>query len=180
VKVLVIAAVAFAIVGAGVTEIVLVLRGGPAGQPVATASLNGLTATVSRAVWIGMDMPTETSGYQMPAGMMPGMPADGYQRLSVTVGVVNTGGGTRQVHVADEFTLRSADGKSWKAVVNTFGELPRLGPDNGVTGELYFDVPQADAETLSQARLWIEWNYEGGKRALEIPPVGGGPAHGHE
>jgi hypothetical protein len=178
-KSIVVAAVTLVVVAAGLLEIVLVVRDARAPHPVASANLDGLTAAVQRAGWLGMDMAGPTSGYQMPAAMMPGAPAEGDERLAITITVANTGGGTRPVHVAQEFSLRGPDGQRWTPQATTFGDLPRLGPDNAITGELYFDLPEADVAKYSQSSIWVEWNYQGGRSQLEIPALGDSPVHTH-
>lgn len=168
---------AVALVAFGLFQIVALLRAGPAANPLPSATLNGLTASVQHASWVGMDMSGFMPGYQMPASMMPGMPEDGYHRFAVTVTIVNTGGGTRQFHADRDFSLRTAgDEKSWPAEATTFGPLPRLGADNGITGDIYFDLPES---VLADFSAWIEWQNQDGRTALQIPLVGGEPSHGH-
>jgi hypothetical protein len=172
-----IAVTAIAFGSAGIAQFALLVGDRPAVNLVPSASLDGLTAAVNEAGWLNMDMP-QTGGYQMPAGMMPGMPAAGDGRLALTVTVVNTTSDTRPLRATDEFSVRTAhDGKRWTAVSASFGDLPRLAPGNGVTGMLYFDLPATDFAGPGTA--WVEWHHLGATSALEIPLVGAAPAHSH-
>jgi hypothetical protein len=129
-----------------------------------SASLNGLTASIGAADWVMMDhdMSSTAPGYQMPPAMMPGMPAEGQQRLAVTVTVVNTTGETRPLRPGKEFLLRTESAEEPLVVhSDTFGELPRLAPGSAVSGVLYFDLPP-------HSPTWIEWTHEGATARLAI------------
>lgn len=160
----------------GLVELVTLVRDRPAPVAVLTATVDGLTANVSEAGWLDMIMPTQ-DGYQMPASMMPGMPADGSERLSVKLTVANGPGATRPLRMTDEFILRtSKDGKTWKAVGGTFGDLPRLAPQSAVTGVLFFDLP---ADELTKWTAWMDWSHQGVRTRLRIPLNGAAPVHSH-
>jgi hypothetical protein len=129
-----------------------------------SASLSGLTASIGAADWVMMDhdMSSTAPGYQMPPAMMPGMPAEGQQRLAVTVTVVNTSGETRPLRPGKEFLLRTESAEEpLSAHSDTFGELPRLAPGSAVSGVLYFDLPP-------HSPTWIEWTHEGATARLAI------------
>jgi hypothetical protein len=129
-----------------------------------SASLSGLTASIGAADWVMMDhdMSSTAPGYQMPPAMMPGMPAEGQQRLAVTVTVVNTTGETRPLRPGKEFLLRTESAEEPLPVhSDTFGELPRLAAGSAVSGVLYFDLP-------SHSPTWIEWTHEGVTARLAI------------
>jgi hypothetical protein len=136
----------------------------PGAGAVVSASLSGLTASVGSADWVMMDhdMSSTAPGYQMPPAMMPGMPAEGQQRLEVSVTVVNTTKETRPVKPGKEFLLRTdSAGEPLAAHSDTFGELPRLAPGSAVTGVLYFDLPP-------HSPAWLEWTHEGATVRLAI------------
>lgn len=129
-----------------------------------SASLSGLTASIGAADWVMMDhdMSSTAPGYQMPPAMMPGMPAEGQQRLAVTVTVVNTTGETRPLRPGKEFLLRTESAEEPLSThSDTFGELPRLAPGSAVSGVLYFDLPP-------HSPTWIEWTHEGVTARLAI------------
>jgi hypothetical protein len=173
----VLAALAVAVLG--VTRLIGSLSAeAPAGQ---VGSLNGLTAQVTTVGWVAMDhdMSTTAPGYQMPPAMMPGMPEQGKERLSVTVTVTNTSAGTRPVVPRDEFALHATkDGALIAPHSDTFGELPRLAPQNAVTGALFFDLPPGD---VADSAAWIEWSHSGTSTKFAVPlnTAGSGPAHQH-
>ncbi|HEU5475936.1 MAG TPA: hypothetical protein VFV67_35370 [Actinophytocola sp.] len=174
----VLAALALAVVG-GVQ-----LFAAPNSEPMVeagpVATMDSLTTQVETATWTEMDhdMSGTTPGYQMPAGMMPGMPEGDDQRLAVQVTVTNTSSGTRPMRPAEEFTLRAGkDGRSIPAQTDTFSELPRLPAGNAVKGILFFDLPPAD---LAES-AWIEWK-RGDKitrLALPMDTASGGHGHSH-
>jgi hypothetical protein len=133
----------------------------------ASVNLSGLTASVGAADWVMMDhdMTSTAPGYQMPPAMMPGMPAEGDQRLAVTVTVVNTTGETRPLRPGKEFLLRTESAEEpLPPHSDTFGELPRLAPGSAVSGVLYFDLPP-------HSPAWIEWKHEGATARLAIGGV---------
>jgi hypothetical protein len=145
------------------------------------ASVDSLTASVTAAGWTSMDhdMSADATGYQMPPAMMPGMPENGDQRLSVTVTVVNTSDETRPLRPDKEFALHAGkENKQWAPHSDTFGDLPRLAPRNAVEGVLFFDLPAAQ---LTGAAAWIEWTHQGSTNRLTIPMdgVSSGPSHSH-
>lgn len=145
------------------------------------ASVDSLTAQVTAAGWTNMDhnASAPASGYQMPPGMMPGMPEGDDQRLAVSVTVVNTSDATRPLRPGEEFSLRAGtDGRRWAPHSDTFGELPRLAPRNAVNGILFFDLPPAE---LSGSPAWIEWTHGDTTSRLTVPldGVGSPPGHSH-
>jgi len=129
-----------------------------------SATLSGLTASVGSADWVMMDhdMSSTAPGYQMPPAMMPGMPAEGQERLEVSVTVVNNTKETRPLKPGKEFLLRTESAAdSLTPHSDTFGELPRLAPGSAVTGVLYFDLPP-------HSPAWLEWTHEGATVRLAI------------
>jgi hypothetical protein len=161
----------------GVVGLVGVLRERAAAGATASATLGDLTAAVDQSGWTSMDMGAPTSGFQMPAAMMPGMPAAGQERLAVTVTVVNTGAAARPIRPEAEFALRAGgSGGRWTPRSSTFGELPRLAPRSAVTGVLYFDLPP---ERIADSPAWLEWAHEGTRARIPVPGAGAAPhAHG--
>ncbi|GAB3904515.1 hypothetical protein GCM10029964_098380 [Kibdelosporangium lantanae] len=156
--------VAAAIAFLGVRSYVVGTNARPSAEVRQSAAIGGLTASVGSADWVVMDhdMSSTAPGYQMPPAMMPGMPADGQQRLEVAVTVVNTTGETRPVRPGREFMVRTDSGDPpLPPHSDTFGELPRLAPGSAVSGMLYFDLPP-------HSPAWIEWNHEGVTARLQI------------
>src|SRR5689334_5671746 len=114
VRLIVIAVVTAIVSVTGLIEFAGLIRDRPALNPQAAATVDSLTAGVTQAGWLDMDMP-HMEGFQMPAAMMPGMPEDGHARLAVTLTVTNAAATARPLRVTDEFVLRTAkDGTSWK------------------------------------------------------------------
>jgi hypothetical protein len=144
-------------------------------------TVEGLNTAVTTAVWSKMDhdMAADAPGYQMPPGMMPGMPDQGKERLMVSVTVLNTTDGVRPLRIGDEFALRVGEGGQLvKPHSDTFGELPRLAAHNAVAGELFFDLARED---LAHSPAWLEWTHEGTMSRLTLPLNGAdsGSTHQH-
>jgi hypothetical protein len=146
-------------------------------QATEVGSLDGLNVQVTKAGWIDMghDM-ASTPGFQMPPAMMPGMPEQGKERLSVTLTVLNTGDASKAARLGSEFALHT--GKDAELVTpqsDTFGELPRLAGRNAVNGTLFFDLPSGE---LDDSSTWLEWSH-GGSTARILVPVNGAVPHQH-
>lgn len=176
-RVVVVVVAAFAVAAVGVARLAASLAE-PATVSV-QATVDDLTSRVSKAGWADMDhdMADDAPGYQMPPAMMPGMPENGDERLSIAVTVVNTSGDTRLLRPDKEFALR-ADGRRLTPHSDTFGDLPRLAGHNAVQGTLFFDLKPAE---LTSAPAYIEWTHDGTASRLTIPMDGvrSGPTHSH-
>ncbi len=177
-RILIIVVVALAISIFGITR--LFAASNVEAEASRAGSLDSMTAEVTKAGWVEMDhdMAGDAPGYQMPPGMMPGMPEQGEQRISLTITVINTSDQTRQLRAGEEFVLRSArDDQKWTPRTHTFGDLPRLAPHSGVTGTLYFDLPP---EALGDSSPWVEWSHGNTSTRLSVPLNGAiGPEHEH-
>jgi hypothetical protein len=143
-----------------------------------TAALGGLSVRLHDAGWVSMDHTMDNQGgYQMPAQMMPGAPVGDDMRFGVPLSLVNTSGDVRGFNLAEEFFLRGGRTEQPRALhSDTFGQLARLGPGNGVDGVLYFDTVVPDAD---DPPLYLEWRRDGDTTTLAIPLLAGGaPDHG--
>jgi hypothetical protein len=179
VRIAIIAATSLAVTAFGVVR--LVAPSDASSGTTDQASVDSLTAQVTKAGWASMDhdMDSDAPGYTMPPAMMPGMPEGGDERLEITVTVVNTSDDTRPLRPDKEFTLHA--GKTGRKVAphsDTFGDLPRLAPHNAVSGILYFDLQPND---LTDAPAWVEWTHGDAANQLTIPMEGvdNGPSHSH-
>lgn len=177
-RIVIVSAAAVAVTATGVVRLA-VTPDTPA-QVTGQATVDSLTAQVTTADWTEMDhdMSGDAPGYQMPPAMMPGMPEQGDQRLAVSVTVVNSSEETRPLRPGKEFTLRAENGGRWTAHSDTFGELPRLAPQNAIRGILFFDLPPAE---LTKSPVWLEWTH-GDTASRLIIPVDGvrvPPNHSH-
>jgi hypothetical protein len=170
---------------AGAAQLVLgwlPAKGSAAAPPqAATVAADGVAAQVRVTRWIAHDHNDETGtgpGYQMPLAMMPGMPADGDVRLAVSVTVTNTGTAGRAVDPAAEFTLRNASTKeSWRPRADTFDGLARLGSLSAADGVLFFDLPQAKADS---GQLYVSWKHAGESARLAVQPGQNTGTHSHQ
>ncbi|MEN3359290.1 MAG: hypothetical protein V7637_3272 [Mycobacteriales bacterium] len=170
----------------GVVQAGLISRGPAAGPPEPHSGLDGLQAAVTAAQWLDHDhvdpIPVDSSGaatagqpgYQMPAAMMPGMPADGQTRLLVRLNLDNDSTQARALDPAAEFVLRDDRGGRWSAQGDTFGGLARLNPRNGVAGGVFFDVPTAE---VARHGWVLDWTRGGHTTRLAVSV--GAPAHSH-
>jgi hypothetical protein len=180
------ALVALSIVAAavGLVQAGLIARGPAAGPPETHAALDGMQATVAKAQWLAhedmdpipaTDAPVGPAGYQMPAAMMPGMPAEGQSRMMIELNMSNDAGQARALDPETEFILRNEQGETWLTEGDTFGGFSRLNPSNGVTGAVFFDVPTDGA---AQHQWVLEWKRDGRTTRLAVP-LGNAPAHSH-
>jgi hypothetical protein len=142
-----------------------------------TVTLSGLTTNVSRADWYAMDAHSmdQQGGYQMPALMMPGAPADGEARLGVRLTLNNTSQQARQFNPAEEFLLLGGPNGPRAPHSDTFGRLTRLNPGIAVDGTVYFDtrVPAVGDQPLS-----LRW-LRGGEEVVLAIPLGDAPDGHH-
>lgn len=169
----VLAAIGVAVYGVGQ------LAASPDTDPGTTeATVDSLDAQVTSAGWVDMDHNmSDQPGFQMPSSMMPGMPEGDDQRLGIEVTLVNTSEDTRPLRPAEEFTLHtSKDDKTWEPKVDTFDDLARLAPGNGVNGTVFFDLPPA---ALADSTTWIEWTRGDTTTRLSLPGEGAGDAPDH-
>ena len=142
-----------------------------------TVTLSGITTQVSRADWYAMDAHTmdQQGGYQMPAQMMPGAPADGEARLGVRLTLHNTSEQARQFNPIEEFLLLGGPGSPRAPHSDTFGRLTRLNPGSAVDGTVYFDtvVPK-----LNDPPLTLRW-VRGGEEVTLAISIGDAPSGHH-
>lgn len=108
-----------------------------------------------------------SSGYAMPAAMMPGMPEEGLRRLRMVVTLSNAGDRSQTVSVAD-FEIVAADGQRWQPLAIGSFRNQHLAPGQAVEGVLFADIP-ADTPDLG-----IVWTRRAGKVRL---PLGTAPGH---
>jgi hypothetical protein len=168
----------------GLVQAGFIARGPAAGPPETHGALDGMQAAVTRSQWLDHDhvdpIPADDgsggpTGYQMPAAMMPGMPAEGQSRLLIQLNLSNDTGQARALDPVTEFILRDERGETWQAQGDTFGGFSRLNPSNGVTGAVFFDVPTDGA---AQHQWVLEWK-RGGRTTRLAVPLGSAPAHSH-
>lgn len=108
-----------------------------------------------------------SSGYAMPAAMMPGMPEEGLRRLRMVVTLSNTGDRSQTVSAAD-FEIVAADGQRWLPLAIGSFRNQHLAPGQAVEGVLFADIP-ADTPDLG-----IVWTRRTGEVRL---PLGTAPGH---
>lgn len=169
------------------------------------ATIDGLTATPHQASWMSMDHAMSGSqpggmggmgggealqngqddqqgqngqgGYQMPAQMMPGAPADGELRLGVPVTLANESEKVREFDLVKEFSLAGGPGDDTSRLnSDTFGGLARLNPGSAVDGVLYFDVK---SPVPGDPPLYLKWTRGGSQDRLAVRIAAGQPAHPH-
>lgn len=178
-----VAALVVTVLGAG--ELAAMLRARSAPLATDTISLGGLTIQIDSVTWVPFDTgdptildPSTAGGYQMPAQMMPGMPADGQGRLNIQVTLSDPGGSARTLNTAGEFRL-GGGGKGdagWKLQGDTFGGLKRVNPGNAVDGKLFFDL---QPPTKQDPPLYLRWRRGGDTARLLLVPGGTAATHHH-
>lgn len=117
----------------------------------------------------GHDMDNQ-GGYQMPAQMMPGVPAGDDMRLGVPLTLVNTSRDLRRFNLSEEFWLGGGRNSELRPLhSDTFGQLLRLNPGSGVDGVLYFDTVVPDD---GDPPLFLQWSRDGRTVRLAVPLAG--------
>jgi hypothetical protein len=176
-----VAALLVAVVGAG--ELAAMLRARSAPIDTNTATLGGLTLHLNKVEWVSFESddptlmdPSAAGGYQMPAQMMPDMPAEGDARLNLEVTLEDRTGQARALDVSKEFSLGGGKGdQQWKLQGDTFGELGRLNPGTAADGKLFFDLK---APAKGDPPLYLTWRRGGDTLRILLTP-GGTPSEHH-
>jgi hypothetical protein len=136
-----------------------------------------LVLELQNAGWIAHDdvggpVPASVrDGFQMPASMMPGMPAPGTHRLYLEA-VLSNAGAADAGFAPREFSVRSVAGATWSLDQPATFEAASLRPGQTRSLDLLFDVPD------SVARLDLVWQHAGQLQTVQVgatPP----PAHDH-
>jgi hypothetical protein len=165
---------------AGVAGVLLVLSMAAPPRPETpdqpgTLEANGLRLQIQNSGWITHDEvggPTPASirnGFDMPASMMPGMPAHGTERLFLEVVLSDVGGETVRFTPL-EFSVRAPDGSSWRLNHPASFGPGALQPGQGRSLDLFFDIP--DGVT----RLQLAWDHDG---RLQSTPIDARPPPPH-
>jgi hypothetical protein len=168
----VVAALVLGLVGAGMLAVML--RQGThtvAGE----ATVGKLSLRVESAQWEVFDM-NHDPGFQMPAAMMPGAPADGDRRLRLTVELSNRSQRPKLLS-KDEFRIEGPDGTSWPVAVDGIG-VSQLNPGLAVSGGLHFDL---SLKKLSKGDpgLSLVWDRAGKVSRLPLHIGVTAPSHDH-
>ena len=168
----IVAAIVIGLVGAGLLAVML---RGRAGATTDEATVGGLSLRVQSAKWEVLEM-NHTAGFQMPQSMMPGAPAQGDQRLQVTVELSNQSRSPKLL-TKDEFKLEGPGGASWPLAIDSIG-LEQLNPGLAVSGGLHFDIPQKSIRR-GDPGLVLVWDRSGTVSRLPVRFEGAAPTHGH-
>jgi len=146
-------------------------------RAVRSAELEGIALEFLGAGWVADEMHHAGAGFPMPTSMMPSLPRDGAERLTVRVALWNTGA-TRQRLSAGQFELRSELGQRWPALAAQDLDGIALEPGTGLNASLHFDYrdPSREERTLDSTFrvVWSQGDEEAGF------PVPHPPSHDHE
>jgi uncharacterized protein YdeI (BOF family) len=110
---------------------------------------------------------TASTGFAMPRAMMPGIPAEGQQRLRVELTLHNTGTGLKEIKPAD-FMVEDANGKVFVPLANSTFRSQKLTPDQRIGAILFIDVDEDAKSPL------LIWRHDGAQVTLAITDV---PVH---
>jgi hypothetical protein len=117
----------------------------------------GLALSVDTMRWMPNMKPT-SSGYQMPASMMPGMQPAGDNRLHVEISLGNVTTSVQRYSITD-FTVSSPGGKPLHADSVAHSNTPvsaDLAPGFETTTDIYFDIPAQQSK-----HLILKWSHGG-------------------
>jgi cytochrome c553 len=137
--------------------------------PVREAEADGLHLHFQDATWIS-DQMEHGVNFQKPASMMPDMPEEGKQRVSVTLDFDNRADGPREFH-DEEFWIVPEIGDQVPPFGGVVGEA-RLEPGQTLNAILHFDVDTV----RPHGRLVMKWQRG---RHTAFFPIPDPPAHFH-
>ena len=123
---------------------------------------DGLNIRVDHWEWVHHEMEVDNGGFKMPSAMMPGMPAEGHERIHVELTLRNVGSTNRTVESAQLVAVTPDGQRAAPAEV----ELARttLRPGEALTGSISFDVP----EKAEQGAIF----WEGAARGVALLQTG--------
>jgi cytochrome c2 len=165
-------ALALALGTAGAVE----LAGALERRAVRSAELEGLRLDLLGAGWVANEMHHAGSGFPMPTSMMPSLPTDGAERLTVRIALWNTG--TRVARLsAGQFELRSELGRRWPALASQDLDGVALAPDSGLNASVHFDYrdPSREERTLDST-FRVVWSPGDEEASFPVPHP---PSHDH-
>jgi hypothetical protein len=96
-----------------------------------------------------------STGFAMPATMMPGTPDEGFARLQLELSFLNHGGGT--VLSAADFRLENSDGDQWTALQGGTFVQTALPEQHFLNTVVAFDLPERNVEP----NLYLVWRSDG-------------------
>lgn len=166
-------AVALALGTAGALELSSALER----RAVRSARIDGIALQLLGAGWVADEMHHSGSGFPMPTSMMPSLPTDGAERLTVRVALWNTSTTTRSL-AAENFELRSELGRRWAALPAQDIEGVTIAPGSGLNASLHFDYrdPSRREQELDST-FRVVWSYGEEEASFPVPHP---PSHDHD
>jgi hypothetical protein len=168
----VVAALVLGLVGVGMLAVMLRERAHAAADE---ATVGGLELRVESAHWEELQM-NHAPGFQMPPAMMPGAPADGDQRLRLSVELTNHSQRPKPL-TKGEFSVEGPGGTSWPVAVDSLG-VSLLNPGLAISGGLHFDLPLKSIRK-GDPGLILVWNRAGTVKRIPLQLDGAVPDHSH-
>lgn len=131
-------------------------------SPVEGATLGDLELELQRIEWLEHQMSHSSGGFERPASMMPGMPEEGFERLSVEVAVTNRGRRPAELR-SEELVLELESG----TLLPAGALVPRqsLLPDQSLVTTVFFDV-ETD---FDMGRVRLVWRHAGDRAYMAVP-----------
>lgn len=136
--------------------------------PVKGATLGNLELRLLRVEWLEHQMSHSDGGFQRPSSMMPGMPEEGLERLSVEVAVTNTG--RQPTELRSEELVFESDRAGTLHPVGALVPRQQLLPEQSLVTSVFFDV-ETDRPL---GRLRLVWRHAGDSAYMAVPHP---PAH---
>jgi len=130
--------------------------------PVRGARLGALELELRRIEWLEHQMSQSAGGFQRPASMMPGMPEEGFERLSAEVAFANRDRRAAEMR-SDELVLELPTG----TLLPAGALVPRqtLLPGQSLVTNVYFDV-ETD---FDMGRVRLVWRHAGDRAYMAVP-----------
>jgi cytochrome c2 len=148
-----------------------------AGRAVRRAVLDGLRIDLLKAGWVADEMHHGGGGFPMPTSMMPSLPEEGAERLTVRIALWNDSDEPRRLS-ASEFALRSELGRTWNALPAPDLDGIRIAPESGLNASLHFDYrdPSREERTFDTS-FRVVWTHGDDEVGFPVPHP---PSHDHE
>lgn len=169
----VVGGVALALGVAGAVE----LSGALERRAVRSAEIDGIALELLGAGWVADEMHHAGSGFPMPTSMMPSLPRDGAERLTIRVALWNTGETTQRLS-AGQFELRSELGRRWPALPAPDLDGVAIAPASGLNASLHFDYrdPSRREQELDST-FRVVWSRADDEASFPVPHP---PSHDHD
>ena len=146
-------------------------------RAVRRAELEGVSLELLASGWVADEMHHGGSGFPMPTSMMPSLPRDGAERLTVRVALWNGAAHVQRLN-ASQFELRSELGQRWPALPAPDLDEVALAPGASLNASLHFDYRDPSRrERELDTSFRLVWRRGADEASFPVPHP---PSHDHD